>query len=85
MKTMAQMKAGPVMPASGERGAPGDLPFELPTRYELVVNLKAAKAMDLAETPRVNHAARRRGCRVALCGAINVNWLTHARACVLFS
>jgi hypothetical protein len=22
---------------------------------------------------------------VALCGAINVNWLTHARACVLFS
>ena len=27
----------------------------------------------------------RRGGRVALCGAINVNWLTHARACVLFS
>jgi putative ABC transport system substrate-binding protein len=24
---------------------PGDLPFEIPTRYELIVNLKAAKAM----------------------------------------
>jgi putative tryptophan/tyrosine transport system substrate-binding protein len=26
---------------------PGDLPFEIPTRYELIVNLKAAKAMGL--------------------------------------
>jgi putative ABC transport system substrate-binding protein len=28
-------------------GTPGDIPFERPTRYELVVNLKAAKAMGL--------------------------------------
>ena len=27
---------------------PGDLPFELPARYELIVNLKAAKAIGLA-------------------------------------
>jgi putative tryptophan/tyrosine transport system substrate-binding protein len=26
---------------------PGDLPFELATRYELIVNLKTAKAMGL--------------------------------------
>jgi ABC-type uncharacterized transport system substrate-binding protein len=26
---------------------PGDLPFELPARYELIVNLKAAKAIGL--------------------------------------
>jgi ABC-type uncharacterized transport system substrate-binding protein len=32
----------------GLKGAkPGELPFELPTRYELIVNLKTAKAMGL--------------------------------------
>jgi len=27
---------------------PGELPFELPTRYELIVNLNTAKAMGLS-------------------------------------
>jgi ABC-type uncharacterized transport system substrate-binding protein len=31
---------------------PGDLPFELPTRYELIVNLKTAKAMGLTVSER---------------------------------
>jgi putative ABC transport system substrate-binding protein len=42
---------------------PGDLPVQLPTKFEMVLNLRTAKALGLAVPPSII-AARNRGARI---------------------